>query len=205
MKFKKTLVLALICIVMLFAVACSNSNGEIPVTDEATGTNETITKEDNSTGSEEKITEIEKESHNKKTSASESDSALGETVTVSTEHGDFEITIVGAVWTDWEEEGDYKTVSIRSEINNISYDEWEDGEGFYAYDLDSNGYIKVLDEDDFSLAFYDFYGMDEQYSAGESVHMGEKARISLPYMVHKDATSITVVINNEHSVVVPIE
>lgn len=66
MKFKKTLVLALICIVMLFAVACSNSNGEIPVTDEATGTNETITKEDNSTGSEEKITEIEKESHNKR-------------------------------------------------------------------------------------------------------------------------------------------
>ena len=203
MNLKKFIVAVLICSVAAFAAACGGNNNEIPVTDEATGTIETNSEENENT---EEITDSENKSSNKNTSASESDSALGETVTVSTEHGDFEITIVGAVWTDWNEEGDYKSVSIRSEINNINYDEWEDGEGINAFYLDTNGYIKVLDEEGFSLEHYDLTGAPEgQYGVGENVHIGEKARLSLPYMVHKDATSVTVVINNEHTIVVPIE
>lgn len=132
---------------------------------------------------------------------------LGETVTATTEYGDFDIAVIGAVRTDWHDEDDgCSAVSIRLEVKNISYVSTYAGDVLYGYDLDSRHIFAVKDESEFNMEFCDVTGpTDGAYGVSTELPIGEKARMSFPYIVPDEVQTITVVINNQYQVDVEIE
>lgn len=205
MKLKKYLVVMFICLMTFFATACGSDNTgkNFDFGTSSDTSNTTETTEEQETTSPDENTEENSEATQMPANGS---IAIGESVSVSTEYGDFEIAIMGAAKTDWMDENDTCVVSLRCEINNISFDGeiWE--KVWTGYEIDEHSIIKVLDEDGFSLDFYYTIGVnDGQYATGEELQIGEKGRISMPYIIGNNATYITVDINGQGQINVPIE
>lgn len=206
MKLKKYLVAMLLCLMTFFATACGSDNTgksfDFSASSDTTNTTET-TEEQEATSPDENTEENSGATQMPANGSIE----IGETVSVSTEYGDFEIAIMGAAKTDWgdENENDSYVISLRCEINNISFsgESWEDA--WTGYEIDEFAIIKVLDAEGFSLDYYYGGWSDGQYAPDEVLLIGEKARISMPYIISNDATYVTVDINGQGQIHVPIE
>lgn len=205
MKLKKYLVIMLLCLMTFFATACGSDNTgkSLDFSASSDTTNTTETTEEQEAASPDENTE---ESSGTTQMPANGSIEIGETVSVSTEYGDFEIAIMGAAKTDWEDENDSCVISLRCEINNISFggEIWEDA--WTGYEIDEFTIIKVLDAEGFSLDFYGISGpTDGQYAPDEELQIGEKGRISMPYIIGNNATYVTVDINGQGQIHVPIE
>lgn len=135
----------------------------------------------------------------------EGNAKVGETLLIETDYGDFTIAIQGASMHDWNSSGKSDVISVRCDVENLSFKgeyldhDWED------WYIDDCGIMKVLDSDGYSLDFFGISGVsDGKYATAEAIDIGEKTRISMPYISDGNDVYVTVKIN-DYTVVVPIE
>lgn len=142
--------------------------------------------------------------------------ALDENVKAASENGEYEIKIVGAAETDWDKTGyidaledmDDSTypASIRLEAKNISYSGILNDEKMSVYDLASDKSIIVTDGEGYSLEHYDSGGeSDGEYDSYAELSIGERAKISSPYIVPNDKSVVVVIINKAYKAIVGID
>ena len=135
----------------------------------------------------------------------EGNAEVGETLLIETDYGDFTIAIQGASMHDWNSSGKSDVVSVRCDVENLSFKgeyldhDWED------WYIDDCGIMKVLDSDGYSLDFFGISGVsDGRYATAEAIDIGEKTRISMPYISDGNDVYVTVELN-DYTVVVPVE
>lgn len=197
MKRKLKIMLCVFLGLSLFG--CSNTNG-------ATQSNKTDNKAEKEN--------IKKATSKKNTSGIE-DIDLGTFKKIKTKHGEFEIAFYGAVETDWDKNGyeddlqdsDETTypVSIRVGIANISYSGLTD-DSLCGYDLSEDGSIVVKDSKGFSLNYYDIAGPEDgEFVTDVDIPTGEKMKVSLPYTISNDESSLTIIIGKKYRVKMEVE
>lgn len=135
----------------------------------------------------------------------EGNAEIGETLLIETDYGDFTIAIQGASMHDWNSSGKSDVISVRCDVENLSFKgeyldhDWED------WYIDDCGIMKVLDSDGYSLDFFGISGVsDGRYATAEAIDVGEKTRISMPYISDGNDVYVTVELN-DYTVVVPVE
>lgn len=142
--------------------------------------------------------------------------ALDESVKATTENGEYEVKIVGAAETEWDktgyegalEDSDESTypASIRLEAKNISYSGFLYDGKMSGYDLADDKSIIVTDGEGYSLEHYDTLGYsDGEYDGDAATSIGEKAKISSPYIVPNEESVVIVIINNTYKAIVGID
>lgn len=111
---------------------------------------------------------------------------LNEPFKVTTEYGDYEITITGLTNTDWYMEeynnNDKKVVLLSYEINNISFK----NDNYPGVLVDSDAF-KVVDNNGY-LNTDVFYGGD--YTYPEEVPVGTKFKCGIAYAIDPNVTSL---------------
>ena len=140
---------------------------------------------------------------------------LEKNIEVSTENGDYEITIFGAAETDWDKTGyeddlkdDNETTypaSIRVLISNKSYS------GIYekevcGYDLYQDNSLVVKDSNGYKLDYYDIAGPgDGVYKTSSQTAIGQKEKASYPFVIHNDEDNITIEIGDKYKVFIAVD
>lgn len=132
--------------------------------------------------------------------------APGETFEIKTENGDFKISIDNAHKVDWAMEDDVQAVAIQCSIENISFSGQVYPDVLNGYDLgETFTYIKAKDQDGFNAQYYGVSGpTDGAYAVGFSIPIGDKSKVSYPFNFGLDVESVTVIINDEYEINLPV-
>ena len=159
----KKIITILLLILSLSMFGCNKTNDEV-------NKKSTINKATTDTKTENKVEELK----------------LNEPFKVTTEYGDYEITITGLTNTDWYMEeynnNDKKVVLLSYEINNISFK----NDNYPGVLVDSDAF-KVVDNNGY-LNTDVFYGGD--YTYHEEVPVGTKFKCGIAYAIDPNVTSL---------------
>lgn len=159
----KKIITILLLILSLSMFGCNKTNDEV-------NKKSTINKATTDTKTENKVEELK----------------LNEPFKVTTEYGDYEITITGLTNTDWYMEeynnNDKKVVLLSYEINNISFK----NDNYPGVLVDSDAF-KVVDNNGY-LNTDVFYGGD--YTYPEEVPVGTKFKCGIAYAIDPNVTSL---------------
>lgn len=159
----KKIITILLLILSLSMFGCNKTNDEI-------NKKSTINKATTDTKTENRVEELK----------------LNEPFKVTTEYGDYEITITGLTNTDWYMEeynnNDKKVVLLSYEINNISFK----NDNYPGVLVDSDAF-KVVDNNGY-LNTDVFYGGD--YTYPEEVPVGTKFKCGIAYAIDPNVTSL---------------
>ena len=200
MKQKKILLIILLCIAVFAFAGCGNDK-DLP-----TGTaSSDFNSEEN--GSDTDDTE-DKDSESGSTETKEGDNlAPGETVTIHTDNGDLEISVIEAVfYEDAYDDSETRPISIRCEVHNVSFSDEYAGSDFEAYMMYNDGIMIVKDSSGYSLEYYNLSGpSDGKYAIDKSLQIGEKARVAYLYHGDPKEKTVTVELNGEYQITLDVE
>lgn len=128
----------------------------------------------------------------------EREAEIGEMIHVTDGNSEMEITINDIrIDNSYSSNSSMKMLVIECDVNNISYDPYNNGEGFVGSYLWSQ-MMQITDEDDYTITdgrFISGYG-EGNYSSGDSVKPGSKKHLVLPYLVSDTAKTVTIDFGN---------
>ncbi|MGN0962272.1 MAG: hypothetical protein ACI4PP_01690 [Clostridia bacterium] len=209
MKQKKNLLIILLCIVVFAFAGCGNDK-DLPTgtassdfNSEENGSDTDGTKEKSDTDDTE-----DKDSESGSTEMKEGDNlAPGESVTIHTDNGDLEISVIEAVfYEETDDDSEICPISIRCEVHNISFSDEYAHSDFEAYMMDYNGIMIVKDSSGYSLEFYNLSGpSDGKYAIDKSLQIGEKARVAYLYHGDPKEKTVTVELNGEYQITLNVK
>ena len=128
---------------------------------------------------------------------------IGETVTVMTEYGQFELIVDNVRECDWLEQSgedteELKVILLECDIHNIDY------EDPYNEHLALSRYLVVLDQDQYVVEKRSSAYEDGEYSFVTKIPPNTNGKIVVPYTVRKDITQITINVNEEYTLTTAI-
>ena len=202
---KKRILLLVALLLALSCVGCGN-NAEVEALRKDVDELKT-TVYGNSTDNKRDTIKQEATSKNDAESKNMKPISLGETVSVSTANGNFEISIDNVHKTDmYDDSPDTYAASIQCVINNISYSSKLYPNTINGYDVSEvNNYIQLTDLTDSAFPFYSISGpTDGSYAVGHKLPIGGKAKESYPFLVPANTSEVCIIINNEYKLTTTI-
>ena len=127
--------------------------------------------------------------------------SVGETVSVSTKRGDFEISIDNVHKTDiYDDTPDTFAATVQCVVKNISFSSDLYENKLTGYDIaKDNNFLQLSDKDGAAFPFYSIAGpTDGAYAVAHELPIGGKSKESYPFLVPVGTTDVSVIIDNKY-------
>lgn len=198
---KKFLLIAAVCSILMTAASCGNNADYEALKKE----NENLKAELEKRGGNAAANVADKAATNNNTNNANSlkEVGIGETVSVSTDKGDFEIQIDNVHKTDmYRNDPGTFAATVQCVVNNISFSGDIYKNTISGYEAaEENDYIQFADKDGIAYPFYSVSGpTDGAYAVGHNVPSGSKSRESYPFLVPDGTKDVSIIINHEYVV-----